>query len=113
MEQPEIKAKRIPNKPFVELTANEIKCLRKLPAVGYAVYQHTPHEITKARRHLQDVFPDCTVQTAFAEKMLLLYDLYIVANQIPEYLQHNDEINDENRGRFVSGNLYNEWRRLD
>ncbi|MGN0610517.1 MAG: hypothetical protein ACI4JI_01925 [Ruminiclostridium sp.] len=89
-----------PNTPFVELTADQIKYLRKLPAVGYATYNYASAEIVKARRHLQSIYPDCTVQTAFAEKMLLLYNLYIKSSPVSNQNIHNDEINDENRGRY-------------
>lgn len=110
-----MKTKRIPNKPFVELTADEIKYLRKQPAVGFATYNYSSAEIEKARRHLNDTYTDCRVNWAFAEKMLLLYEIYVrspATNQSHVYDQdENNEI--ENRGRYGSGNRYNEWRRLD
>lgn len=76
------------DKQFLQLNAKEIAYLRKLPAIGNATYNHTSSEIEKARRHLQDVFPDCTVQTAFAVKMLLLYELHV---RKPSYNQNEQK----------------------
>lgn len=114
MEEPEMKAKRIPNKPFVELTADEIKYLRKLPAVGHAVYNYSSSQIEKARRHLNDnIYKESRVNWAFAEKMLLLYEIYVrspATNQSHVYDQDKQDKNNEieNRSRYGSGNLYNE-----
>ena len=106
-----MKTKRIPNKPFVELNAVEMEYLRRLPAVGCATYNYSSVEIEKARRHLNDnIYKESRVNWAFAEKMLLLYEIYVRSNPATNqsHIYDQDENNEiENRGRYISGNLYN------
>lgn len=62
--------------PFTSLTLEDVEELRRKRAVGSAQYSFTAVQIEQARLHLQTLYPDCRVQTGFAEKMLLLNKIY-------------------------------------
>lgn len=62
--------------PFTSLTLEDVEKLRRKMAVGSAQYSFTAAQIEQARLHLQTLYPDCRVQTSFAEKMLLLNKIY-------------------------------------
>lgn len=62
--------------PFSALTLEDVEILRRKRAVGSAQYSFTAAQIEQARLHLQTLYPNCRVQTSFAEKILLLNKIY-------------------------------------
>jgi len=62
--------------PFTALTLEDVEKLRRKRAVGSAHYSFTAAQVEQARLHLQTLYPNCRVQTSFAEKILLLNKIY-------------------------------------
>lgn len=53
-----------------------IEQLRRLPIFGEINISIKPNDIENATQYLQQLYPDCRVQTSFAEKILLLNKIY-------------------------------------
>lgn len=62
--------------PFTALTKKDVQWLRKQPAYGNCTYHFNAIDVSNARAHLQSLYPNCSVQTSFAAKILLLNEIY-------------------------------------